>query len=327
MTDDGGFIATWSGPVQDIFMQKFDWSGTAIGAETLVNSTVSGTQEEPTIASNANGDYVILWQNDFAVPNNGIYAQHYVNPDLVFSSGDGADDSTMTLTGTIADINTVLEGATFNPDSGFNGTATVTITTDDQGNTGSGGALSDTDVVNITVGNPNAPVINLDADDSSAAGGNNFTATWIEDAGAVLVADIDATFIDADENLSSLAVTITNLLDGTAESLTANAGATGLAVAYNSGTGVLTISGAGTAAQYQQVLRTVTYNNTSDNPTTTARVITFTANDAISNGNTATTTLTIQAANDAPVNTVPGAQSHRRTPIWCSRRLAATRCS
>ena len=82
-----------------------------------------------------------------------------------------------------------------------------------------------------------------------------------------------------------------------------------LSVNYNSGTGVLTISGAGTAAQYQQVLRTVTYNNTSNNPNTTARVITFTATDAISNGNTATTTLTITAVNDAPVNTVPGAQT------------------
>ena len=32
-------------------------------------------------------------------------------------------------------------------------------------------------------------------------------------------------------------------------------------------------------AHYQQVLRTVTYNNTSQNPNTTSRVIEFTAND------------------------------------------------
>ena len=230
LTDDGGFVATWTGPVQDIFMQKFDWSGAAIGAETLVNTTVSGTQTESTIVSNANGDYVILWQNDFAVPNNGIYAQHYYNPNLVFSTGDGTDDATMTFTGTIDDINTVLEGLTYTPDNGFNGVDTLTITTDDQGNTGSGGAQSDVDTVTITVGNPNAPVINLDANDSSGAGGNDFVTSWIEGGGAVLVVDADATLVDGDENLTQVDISISNLLDGTSEVLAANPGATGLSV-------------------------------------------------------------------------------------------------
>ena len=58
---------------------------------------------------------------------------------------------------------------------------------------------------------------------------------------------------------------------------------------------MLTISGAGTAAQYQQVLRTVTYNNTSDNPNTTPRLITFTATDPslLSNSDAATFTVTV----------------------------------
>ncbi len=71
--------------------------------------------------------------------------------DLTFSVGDGTDDATMTFTGTVADINAALEGMTFVANADFTGTAGVQITTNDLGNTGAGGALSDSDTVDITV--------------------------------------------------------------------------------------------------------------------------------------------------------------------------------
>ena len=70
---------------------------------------------------------------------------------LTFSVGDGTADVTMTFTGTLADINAALNGMVFTPTAGFTGAATLQIVTNDQGNTGSGGALSDTDTINITV--------------------------------------------------------------------------------------------------------------------------------------------------------------------------------
>ena len=70
---------------------------------------------------------------------------------LTFSDGDGTADASMTFTGTVADVNAALEGATFAATAGFTGTASVQIVTDDQGYTGFGGALSDTDAVSITV--------------------------------------------------------------------------------------------------------------------------------------------------------------------------------
>src|SRR6185369_4284830 len=54
----------------------------------------------------------------------------------------------------------------------------------------------------------------------------------------------------------------------------------------------------------QTALRTVTYNNTSDNPTTTTRVVSFQVNDgagANNLSNLATRNITITAVNDAPV--------------------------
>src|SRR5262249_44121374 len=52
---------------------------------------------------------------------------------LAFTVGDGTADATMTFTGTIANINTALNGMTFTPTSGFTGAASLTITANDLG--------------------------------------------------------------------------------------------------------------------------------------------------------------------------------------------------
>ena len=66
----------------------------------------------------------------------------------------------MTFTGTIADINTALNGLGFAPTNNYNGAASLQIVTSDQGNNGAGGTLSDNDTVAITVNAVNdAPVL------------------------------------------------------------------------------------------------------------------------------------------------------------------------
>jgi outer membrane protein OmpA-like peptidoglycan-associated protein len=57
----------------------------------------------------------------------------------------------MIFTGTIANINTALNGMTFTPTLDYFGGATIQIVTDDQGNVGVGGPKTDTDTVNINV--------------------------------------------------------------------------------------------------------------------------------------------------------------------------------
>jgi VCBS repeat-containing protein len=89
---------------------------------------------------------------------------------LTFTVGNGTANATMTFTGTITNINTALNGMTFTPTSQFTGTATVQIITNDQGATGSGGALSDTDSVSISV--INAPPTAA-ADSYSTTQGNS----------------------------------------------------------------------------------------------------------------------------------------------------------
>ncbi|MBD8513689.1 retention module-containing protein [Photobacterium sp. CAU 1568] len=65
-------------------------------------------------------------------------------------TGDGTD--TLVLEGSVTDINTLLgSGLNFTPDLNVNGEVTLTMTTNDQGNTGAGGPLEDSDMVTIQV--------------------------------------------------------------------------------------------------------------------------------------------------------------------------------
>ena len=347
MSDGGQFAIVWhhnDGSGDEIYLQRFDALGTALGSETLI-STANGTASLPTISMDGNGNFVVAWRDggpvvgrsfladgtprgeqfeidnagtlpEIALADNGrfvaawdegdIFKRDFDTLSLTFTNGDGIDDATLTVQGTLTDLNKALDGLIYTPGTGYNGYETLTVTTNDLGNTGSGGAQQDVDTVAISVGNPNAPVIDLNG---SNAGGNDFATTWTEGGGTILLADTDSTVTDADENLTGMTVTITNLLDGTAEVLAANTSGTSITAVYNNGTGELALTGADTAANYQQVLRTITYDNTSDAPDATARVITFTPIDSLSSGNTATTTLAIVATNDPPINTVPSAQT------------------
>ncbi len=71
---------------------------------------------------------------------------------LTFSVGDGINDPTMTFTGTISAINAALRyQLSYKPPALYVGTATLTITTNDQGHQGAGGPQSDIDQVLITI--------------------------------------------------------------------------------------------------------------------------------------------------------------------------------
>jgi hypothetical protein len=95
--------------------------------------------------------------------------------------------------------------------------------------------------------------------------------------------------------MQSATVTITNLLDGAAESLAANTTGTNITASYNSATGVLSLTGADTPANFQRVLRTVVYNNTLTNPNITPRQIQFVVNDGTFRSLVATSIVTVRA--------------------------------
>jgi hypothetical protein len=93
---------------------------------------------------------------------------------LTFTNGSGTGDATMTFAGSTADINNALNSLSYSPAANFNGPALLTVTTNDKGNTGTGGAKSDTDTVAINV----TPVNDVPAFTAGAG------QTVLEDAGA-----------------------------------------------------------------------------------------------------------------------------------------------
>jgi hypothetical protein len=79
----GNFVVAWLGAIdQDgegwgIFGQRYDSGGVAQGSEFRVNSFTSGTQFDPSVASDANGNFVVVWHSYQDGYRFGIYGQRY----------------------------------------------------------------------------------------------------------------------------------------------------------------------------------------------------------------------------------------------------------
>ena len=225
-----------------------------------------------------------------------------VGPVVGVATVSGNGTATVTIAGSLGDVNSALSGMSFTPDLNYNGAAGVLISTDDQGNTGAGGARSDTDIITITVAN------NVPAAVSMSAGALTYTEN-----DPPIVVDPNLTVADPDNAVLNHAhMTITggyvngeDLLEYVFNPLLP-----AITASWNAAAGELTLVGAASAAEYQQALRTVTYRNLSEAPSAALRTITVEVEDGISvdAGSFANRTLNVTQVNDAPVNTVPGPQ-------------------
>ncbi|UOQ96461.1 Ig-like domain-containing protein [Hymenobacter sp. 5317J-9] len=148
------------------------------------------------------------------------------------------------------------------------------------------------------------PVVTTTGGSATFVEGNNVTSTPVVIDAGVTVSDADNT------TLASATASITGGFQ-TAEDVLAftntNAGLYGnVTGSYSAGTGVLTLTSAGataTVAQWQSVLRSITYTNTSNTPNTATRTVSFVANDGALNSPAATKNVSVQAVNDNPIVT------------------------
>jgi uncharacterized repeat protein (TIGR01451 family) len=83
MDADGDFVIAWHSYEQDgdiwgVYAQRYTADGSTAGSEFLVNTETSKRQQSPSIAMDADGDFVIAWTSDLQDGDNwGIYAQRY----------------------------------------------------------------------------------------------------------------------------------------------------------------------------------------------------------------------------------------------------------
>ena len=219
---------------------------------------------------------------------------------LSFVWGDGTNDTTMSFTGHLAQLNAALDGLTFTPTTNFNGAASLQIATDDQANGGAGGAMTDTDTIAITVNHINvAPVNTVPA----AQNVNEDTALVFSAAGGNAIS-----ISDSDAGSGSVQVTLT----GTNGVVTLS-GISGLTFNSGDGTGDATMTFTGTIANINSALNGLSFSPTAGySGAASLQIVTNDQGNLGTGGaksDTDTVNITVAPVNDAPVNSVPGPQS------------------
>jgi hypothetical protein len=197
----------------------------------------------------------------------------------------GNNSATVQLVGSQTDLNTALGSFTYLGRRDVFGADRITITADDQNNTGTGGRKTDVKTIDVTVNPVNdAPILNI----------ASLTRTVREDISTTIGAGIRITDVDS----PSVQVTL-SALQGTI-SLTPNAGIT----VTDNGTGTVTASG--TVAGLNTALGTLRYQgnlnfNGSDE-------IAVQVDDTVGGGgltDAKTLSVTVTPVNDLPTLTVP----------------------
>ena len=208
-----------------------------------------------------------------------------------------ASTGVLSLTGndTLAHYQQVLDSVSYSSTSQnpTNSGADLSRTISWQVSDGTLNSATQTTTVNITAVN-NPPVLgNVAASASYSSLGPPTTLS----AGTT-VSDVDS------PNLASATVSITSgFLTG--DRLAASTTGTDITTSYNASTGVLSLTGSDTLVHYQQVLDSVSYSSTSQNPTNSgadlSRTISWQVSDGTLNSATQTTTVNITAVNNPPV--------------------------
>jgi T1SS-143 domain-containing protein len=234
-------------------------------------------------------------------------------------TGNGTGN--VTVTGTVAAINSALNGLSYLPSNNYNGADTLTIVTNDNGNNGVGGAKSDTDTIAITINPVNdAPVITPETREVS----------YIENGNDLKLLS-NAVITDPDNptslNGGFISVTLGNTVAGDQLQIADNSSVRlqGSNVQVSNGFGgwttIGTISSGGfggtsvmialnanaDVADVQTVVRSLAFYSSSDNPTGVDRTATVTFNDGGHDGSggplsdTSTVTIHVTPVNDVPV--------------------------
>jgi len=211
----------------------------------------------------------------------------------------GANDSAdLTILGSGADINATLASLVYTGDTDVTGASadTLTVTTNDLGNTGSGGALQDVDpvVIDITPVN-DAPVITAPV-----------IQTVVEET-ATAVAGISIADVDDLGGIMSTRLVVTNGV--------MNVTLTGGATISTGANGSLDLTIEGTKAAINATLASLTYTGNTNVTGVAADSLTVIANDLANTGSPGaqidieTVQIDITEVNDPPSITVPGPQT------------------
>ncbi|MEP0337182.1 MAG: LamG-like jellyroll fold domain-containing protein [Alphaproteobacteria bacterium] len=307
----GGFVAVWTDNTDgdnDLFARVYDNSGTPLGAEfaVAVNQGGGTQQDQHEVATLSNGNFAVAWRTDDIASGdndgNGGIGLRIFGPDGTPVTGDLLANTDITGHQNEPSIAAL-------PDGGF----VVSWSTNDVAIDGDGTAIraqrfdaagakvgTEFTINENTAGNQQQSAIAADGDgnliavfrqsdpvgataDNTEIGARVISfgldgKTYVED-GAPLVVDSGITLTDVDSaTLDGATVTITTAFEANTDILSFSpVGAIG--GSYDAATGALTLTGTGTVAEYEQVLRSVSFNSTAVQPDLADRTIEFQVTD------------------------------------------------
>ena len=259
------------------------------GSTTLASATVSIT------GGFQSGQDVLVFNNNGSTMGN-IAGSYNSSTGVLSLTSSGA-------TATLAQWQAALDAVTYNNSSHNPNTANRTISF--VVNDGSLNSTASTKTVSVTA-----------VDTPPTVTDTGGTTAWTEASGTgpstPVVIDSGLTVSDPDNTtLASATMSITggfqSSQDVLAFSNTSSSTYGNIAGSYNSSTGVLSLTSSGataTLAQWQAALDAVTYNNSSLNPNTANRTISFVVNDGSVNSAASTKTVSITAVNTPPTTVI-----------------------
>ena len=277
----GNFVVTWSSYLQDgsnfgVFAQRYNSEGQAQGSEFQVNTYTASIQSNSAVCMDADGDFVVTWSSSGEDGSGyGIYAQRYNS----YGLPQGGETRVNSYTAGEQQYGSVATDAT--------GNFVVTWTSSNQDGSGNGVFAQR---FQSRIG-PNLVV-----------GGSE---TFTEGSGPIPIDPGIIVFDPESTTLASASITITNFVAGQDVLVFSNDGSSmGNIAAGSNANGMLTLISAGgtaTQAEWQAALRSVSYDNSSNNPSSVARSVDFVVNDGVSDSNTLTSSVSVVAVNQAPV--------------------------
>ena len=187
---------------------------------------------------------------------------------------------------------------------------TSRLTFREPGSTADDGASPQIDNIQfLQINDLEFPVNDLVVDTNGAADGLNTTVVFEENAGPQSIAsEVVISHESGDTlNFASIAIISDSILP--TESLAVDVGSTGLVAQYDSQTGVLELQGVASLAEYQEVIRTLTYDNTADNPEDRLVGISVTDSNIVDDTNFSTRAVITVAIDDTLTLATIGDQS------------------
>lgn len=134
----GNFVITWESNLEDtsgwgIFAQRFNFFGTKIGDPIAINQTTNLDQRFPTVASNADGNFIIVWSSFSTATDWDIQARRFTQIKPTARNDSASTPKNTPVTVNVLTNDTPPSGATLDPSSVIivtpagSGTASVNV--------------------------------------------------------------------------------------------------------------------------------------------------------------------------------------------------------